>query len=62
MGQSHETMSVMTSPATPCNDIMGETVRSVWSSRRPLKREMIQKPPSFIHGNGFEPHPMAMAK
>ena len=42
--------------------IIGETVRRVWSSRRPLRRLMIQNPPSFIHGKGFEPQPMATAR
>ena len=53
---------VSTRPATPCSDIIGETVRSVSLSRSPLSRVMIQKPASFIHGKGFEPQPMARAK
>ena len=57
-GHSHAASIVMTRPATPWTVIMGEIVRSASLSRRPLKRVMIQKPASFIHGKGFEPQPM----
>ena len=41
---------------------MVDEVFSVSSSVMPLIRLMIQKPLSFIHAIGFDPHPMARAR
>ena len=62
IGHSHAASMVITRPAMPCRDIIGDIVRSVSPSVMPDMRATTQKPASFIHGKGFEPQPMAMAK
>ena len=46
----------------PCSVIIGDMVRNVCRSVMPDIFATTQKPPSFIHGIGFEPQPMATAK
>ena len=49
-------------PAKPIRVIIGVCVRSVSCFVIPLIRLITQKPLSFIHGNGVDPQPMAVAR
>ena len=55
-------MMVMIMPTTPMTDRQAVKVCSVSFSVIPLILLITQKPLSFIHGNGLEPHPIANAR
>ncbi len=62
IGKSHASSITATKPSIAITVIKNDTLRIVSPIVIPLIRLITQKPLSFIHGNGFEPQPIAIAK